>query len=140
MCFSNPAEDWPACKTPIREAASATTSAATATSESMLAWPDWKVSERWGMPICLGCFTTLPTLRRFDVNPLNSLQNLTTSGSFGVYGATLHHPQCNSGAALLVLGGMSSLDDFLIWYLTTSRIRRDGGMRSQSPDYKASRA
>jgi hypothetical protein len=26
---------------------------------------------------------------RFDVNPLNSLQNMTTSGEFGVYGATL---------------------------------------------------
>jgi hypothetical protein len=30
---------------------------------------------------------------RFDVNPLNSLQNLTTSGSFGVYGAALTTPR-----------------------------------------------
>lgn len=30
---------------------------------------------------------------RFDVNPLNSLQNLTTSGEFGVYGTTLTTPR-----------------------------------------------
>ncbi len=30
---------------------------------------------------------------RFDVNPLNSLQNQTTSGQFGVYGATLTQPR-----------------------------------------------
>ena len=30
---------------------------------------------------------------RFDVNPLTSLQNMTTSGSFGVYDATLTTPR-----------------------------------------------
>jgi len=30
---------------------------------------------------------------RFDVNPLESLQNMTTSGEFGVYGETLSRPR-----------------------------------------------
>ena len=30
---------------------------------------------------------------RFDTNPINSLQNQTGIGSFGVYGATLTQPR-----------------------------------------------
>jgi hypothetical protein len=30
---------------------------------------------------------------RFDVNPITSLQNMTTSGELGVYGATLTKPR-----------------------------------------------
>jgi hypothetical protein len=52
----------------------------------------WKVSERMGMQFAWDVFNVTNSIR-FDVNPLNSLQNLTTSGSFGVYGATLTTPR-----------------------------------------------
>ncbi len=52
----------------------------------------WKLSERTGMQFAWDVFNVTNAVR-FDVNPLNSLQNLTTSGSFGVYGATLTTPR-----------------------------------------------
>jgi hypothetical protein len=52
----------------------------------------WKLSERMGMQFAWDIFNVTNSVR-FDVNPLNSLQNLTTSGSFGVYGATLTSPR-----------------------------------------------
>ncbi len=52
----------------------------------------WKLSERTGMQFAWDVFNVTNSVR-FDVNPLNSLQNLTTSGSFGVYGATLTTPR-----------------------------------------------
>jgi hypothetical protein len=53
---------------------------------------NWKLSERWGMQFAWDVYNVTNSVR-FDVNPLNSLQNLTTSGSFGVYGATLTTPR-----------------------------------------------
>jgi hypothetical protein len=52
----------------------------------------WKLSERTGLQFAWDVFNVTNSVR-FDVNPLNSLQNLTTSGSFGVYGATLTTPR-----------------------------------------------
>jgi hypothetical protein len=52
----------------------------------------WKLSERVGMEFAWDVFNVTNAVR-FDVNPLTSLQNLTTSGSFGVYGATLTTPR-----------------------------------------------
>jgi hypothetical protein len=52
----------------------------------------WKLSERSGLQFAWDVFNVTNSVR-FDVNPLNSLQNLTTSGSFGVYGATLTTPR-----------------------------------------------
>ena len=52
----------------------------------------WKVSERVGIQFAWDVFNLTNSVR-FDVNPLTSLQNLTTSGSFGVYGATLTTPR-----------------------------------------------
>ncbi len=53
---------------------------------------NWKLSERMGMQFAWDVYNVTNSVR-FDVNPLNSLQNLTTSGSFGVYGATLTTPR-----------------------------------------------
>ncbi len=53
---------------------------------------NWKLSERTGMQFAWDVYNVTNSVR-FDVNPLNSLQNLTTSGSFGVYGATLTTPR-----------------------------------------------
>ena len=52
----------------------------------------WKLSESAGLQFAWDVFNVTNSVR-FDVNPLNSLQNLTTSGSFGVYGATLTTPR-----------------------------------------------
>ncbi len=53
---------------------------------------NWKLTERTGMQFAWDVFNVTNSVR-FDVNPLNSLQNLTSSGSFGVYGATLTTPR-----------------------------------------------
>ena len=53
---------------------------------------NWKLSERIGMQFAWDVFNVTNSVR-FDVNPLTSLQNLTSSGSFGVYGATLTTPR-----------------------------------------------
>jgi hypothetical protein len=53
---------------------------------------NWKLSERVGMQFAWDVFNVTNSVR-FDVNPLTSLQNLTTSGSFGVYDATLTTPR-----------------------------------------------
>ncbi|HZD30545.1 MAG TPA: TonB-dependent receptor [Candidatus Angelobacter sp.] len=52
----------------------------------------WKLSERTSMQFAWDVFNVTNSVR-FDVNPLTSLQNLTTSGSFGVYGAALTTPR-----------------------------------------------
>ena len=52
----------------------------------------WKLSERVAMQFAWDVFNVTNSVR-FDVNPLTSLQNLTTSGSFGVYDATLTTPR-----------------------------------------------
>lgn len=52
----------------------------------------WKPSERLGMQFAWDVYNLTNSVR-FDVNPLSSLQNLTTSGSFGVYGAALTTPR-----------------------------------------------
>ena len=52
----------------------------------------WKASERTSLQFAWDVFNVTNSVR-FDVNPLTSLQNLTTSGSFGVYGATLTTPR-----------------------------------------------
>ncbi len=52
----------------------------------------WKLSERTAMQFGWDVYNVTNSVR-FDVNPLNSLQNLTTSGSFGVYGAALTTPR-----------------------------------------------
>ena len=52
----------------------------------------WKLTERAQMQFAWDVYNATNSVR-FDVNPLNSLQNLTTSGSFGVYGATLTTPR-----------------------------------------------
>jgi hypothetical protein len=53
---------------------------------------EWKLGERAGMQFAWDVYNVTNSVR-FDVNPLNSLQNLTTSGSFGVYGAALTTPR-----------------------------------------------
>ena len=53
---------------------------------------NWRLSERVGMQFAWDVFNVTNSVR-FDVNPLTSLQNLTTSGSFGVYGAALTTPR-----------------------------------------------
>lgn len=53
---------------------------------------NWKLSERMGLQFAWDVFNVTNSVR-FDVNPLTSLQNLTTSGSFGVYDATLTTPR-----------------------------------------------
>ena len=53
---------------------------------------NWKLSERVNMQFAWDVFNVTNSVR-FDVNPLTSLQNMTTSGSFGVYGAALTTPR-----------------------------------------------
>ncbi len=52
----------------------------------------WKVRENSGLKFAWDVFNVSNSVR-FDVNPLTSLQNMTTSGEFGVYGATLTKPR-----------------------------------------------
>jgi hypothetical protein len=52
----------------------------------------WKTNERNSIRFAWEVFN-LSNSVRFDVNPLTSLQNMTTSGEFGVYDATLTKPR-----------------------------------------------
>lgn len=52
----------------------------------------WKANERKGIRLAWEVFNVSNSVR-FDVNPLTSLQNMTTSGEFGVYDATLTKPR-----------------------------------------------
>jgi hypothetical protein len=52
----------------------------------------WKTSERGSIRFAWEVFNVSNSVR-FDVNPLTSLQNMTTSGEFGVYGAILTKPR-----------------------------------------------
>jgi hypothetical protein len=53
---------------------------------------NWKVREGMGLKFAWEVFN-VSNSARFDVNPLTSLQNMTTSGEFGVYGANLTKPR-----------------------------------------------
>src|ERR1022692_2794829 len=53
---------------------------------------NWKIRERNGFRLAWEVFNVSNSVR-FDVNPLTSLQNMTTSGELGVYGATLTRPR-----------------------------------------------
>jgi hypothetical protein len=52
----------------------------------------WKANESKGIRLAWEVFNISNSVR-FDVNPLTSLQNMTTSGEFGVYDATLTKPR-----------------------------------------------
>jgi hypothetical protein len=52
----------------------------------------WKIRDRGSLKFAWEVFNVTNSVR-FDVNPLTSLQNTTTSGEFGVYGATLTKPR-----------------------------------------------
>ncbi len=52
----------------------------------------WKINERTGLRFAWEAFNVSNSVR-FDVNPLTSLQNMTTSGELGVYDATLTAPR-----------------------------------------------
>jgi hypothetical protein len=52
----------------------------------------WKMGDRNSLTFGWEVFNVANSVR-FDVNPLTSLQNTTTSGEFGVYGATLTKPR-----------------------------------------------
>lgn len=52
----------------------------------------WKVREQSSLRFAWEVFNVTNSVR-FDVNPLTSLQNMTTSGEFGAYGATLTKPR-----------------------------------------------
>ncbi len=52
----------------------------------------WKIGERRNLKLAWDVFNVTNSVR-FDVSALTSLQNLTTSGSFGVYGAELTTPR-----------------------------------------------
>ena len=52
----------------------------------------WKMRENSGLKFAWDIFNVSNSVR-FDVNPLTSIQNMTTSGEFGVYGATLTKPR-----------------------------------------------
>jgi hypothetical protein len=52
----------------------------------------WKIGDRSGIKFAWEVFNVTNSVR-FDVNPLTSMQNMTTSGEFGVYGATLTKPR-----------------------------------------------
>jgi hypothetical protein len=52
----------------------------------------WKVNERDSLKFGWEVFNVTNSVR-FDVNPLTSLQNVTSSGEFGVYDATLTKPR-----------------------------------------------
>jgi hypothetical protein len=53
---------------------------------------EWKIREDRGFRFSWEVFNVSNSVR-FDVNPLTSLQNMTTSGELGVYGATLTKPR-----------------------------------------------
>jgi hypothetical protein len=52
----------------------------------------WTIHEQQAVKFSWEVFNVTNSVR-FDVNPLNSLQNQTSSGSFGVYGAVLTQPR-----------------------------------------------
>jgi hypothetical protein len=52
----------------------------------------WKVREQSSLRFAWEVFNVTNSVR-FDVNPLTSLQNMTTSGEFGTYGETLTKPR-----------------------------------------------
>jgi hypothetical protein len=52
----------------------------------------WKTNERNSIRLAWEAFNVSNSVR-FDVNPLTSLQNMTTSGEFGVYDAILTKPR-----------------------------------------------
>jgi hypothetical protein len=52
----------------------------------------WKIREQSGLKFAWEVFNVSNSVR-FDVNPITSLQNMTTSGELGVYGATLTKPR-----------------------------------------------
>jgi hypothetical protein len=52
----------------------------------------WKIRERSDLRFAWEVFNVTNSVR-FDVNPLSSLQNMTSSGELGVYGATLTKPR-----------------------------------------------
>jgi hypothetical protein len=52
----------------------------------------WNLHENSGLKFAWDAFNVSNSVR-FDVNPLTSFQNMTTSGEFGVYGATLTKPR-----------------------------------------------
>jgi hypothetical protein len=52
----------------------------------------WKIREGSGLRFAWEVFNVTNSVR-FDVNPLTSLQNMTSSGEFGAYGATLTKPR-----------------------------------------------
>jgi hypothetical protein len=52
----------------------------------------WKTNEGNSIRFAWEVFNVSNSVR-FDVNPLTSLQNITTSGEFGVYDATLTKPR-----------------------------------------------
>jgi hypothetical protein len=52
----------------------------------------WKICEQSGLKFAWEVFNVSNSVR-FDVNPITSLQNMTTSGELGVYGATLTRPR-----------------------------------------------
>ena len=53
---------------------------------------NWNIRENSGLKFEWDVFNVSNSVR-FDVNPLTSFQNMTTSGEFGVYGATLTKPR-----------------------------------------------
>jgi hypothetical protein len=53
---------------------------------------NWKIGEQNGFRFAWEVFNVSNSVR-FDVNPLTSLQNMTTSGELGVYDATLTKPR-----------------------------------------------
>jgi hypothetical protein len=53
---------------------------------------NWKIGEHNSIRFGWEVFNASNSVR-FDVNPLTSLQNMTTSGEFGVYDATLTKPR-----------------------------------------------
>jgi hypothetical protein len=52
----------------------------------------WKIQEGRGLKFAWEVFNVTNSVR-FDVNPINSLQNMTTSGELGVYSAALNKPR-----------------------------------------------
>jgi hypothetical protein len=52
----------------------------------------WNLRENSGLKFAWDAFNVSNSVR-FDVNPLTSFENMTTSGEFGVYGATLTKPR-----------------------------------------------
>jgi hypothetical protein len=52
----------------------------------------WRIYRESQLKFAWEVFNTTNSVR-FDVNPLTSLQNQTSSGSFGVYGAVLTQPR-----------------------------------------------